>query len=269
VATGRELATLHGHTGHVFAVAFHSDGRRILSGGFEKVIKVWDVQRSLPISYRGHSGGWVTGAAFRRDGRAVATESDRWLLYLGQGRTVEKMKQLRKQTVVEKKYWDPDTGKELQYPGPPGTDTTFEPYSRWPGIVDAAFPTEIQATSPDGRRVAKVDWKNAPHDVQVIDAVTGRVEFTLVGHTHDVTCIAFSPKGRRIDATSFDRTVKLWDSETGLEVLTLRGHTAGVVCVSFSPDGLRLVSGDVDNTARVWDATLLPAGGLSADPPVP
>jgi WD40 repeat protein/serine/threonine protein kinase len=268
VATGRELATFYGHTGHVFAVAFHPDGRRILSGGIESVVKVWDVGLSRPIVTGGHSS-WVTGVAFRRDGRAIATESDLWLLYLGQRRTIEKMRELRKQTVVEKKYWDLDTGKEIPSPGPPGAVPAFGPYSRWPGVKDDAFPAEIQATSPDGQRVAKVDRANAPYDVRVIDAATGRLEFTLVGHTHEVTCIAFSPKGRRIATTSFDRTVKLWDSETGLEVLTLRGHTAGVVCVAFSPDGHRLVSGDVDSTARVWDAKPLAAGGLSADTPVP
>ena len=44
------------------------------------VVKVWDVRRSRPVIYRGHTGH-VTGAAFSRDGRLVATESDMKVVY--------------------------------------------------------------------------------------------------------------------------------------------------------------------------------------------
>jgi WD40 repeat protein len=227
------------------------------------VVKVWDVQLSRPIAYGGHSW-WVTGAAFRSDGSLVATESDNWLIKLGDGRTAKELKDLREEIKVKTKHWDPKTGDEVQ--PPPDADPTFEPYySRWAGWPDAAFPTAIQVTSPDRRLIAKVDRKDARNDVQVTDAVTGRVEFTLVGHTQDVACIAFSPDGRRIATASHDRTVKLWDAQTGMEVLTLRGHTASALCVAFSPDGYRLVSGSTDHTAQIWDARPLEAGGPSAD----
>jgi hypothetical protein len=94
--------------------------------------------------------------------------------------------------------------------------------------------------------------------VEVVEIETGQPLYTLTGHTADVTQIVFSPDGRRIATTSFDRTVKLWDTATGREVFTLRGHTAGVVTLVFSPDGHRIVSGGIDYAARVWDATPLP-----------
>ncbi len=59
---------------------------------------------------------------------------------------------------------------------------------------------------------------------------------TLIGHTAEVTGIAFSPDGRRIATASFDQTIKLWDTATGSEVLTFRA-TAGLLVLAFSPDG--------------------------------
>jgi WD40 repeat protein len=162
--------------------------------------------------------------------------------------------ELKKRTKLDTRLWDPDTGEEVRSAAAPGGDPAFGSFSRF---------QDLAVTSPDGRWIVKV----APfdvnaevpsgRDVQLIDAASGRVVLTLVGHTDGVSCVAFSPDGRRIATASMDRTVKLWDAETGQEVLTLRDHTATVTCVAFSPDGHRLVSGSIDQTARIWDATPL------------
>ena len=147
-----------------------------------------------------------------------------------------------------------DTGEQVAPPAAPGIDPDFGSFSRF---------QDLTVKSPDGRRVLKVNPYDVKaedqreQDVQVIDAASGRVVSTLVGHTDSLECVAISPDGRRIATASDDRTVKIWDAETGQEVLTLRDHTAAVTCVAFSPDGHRLVSGSIDHTARIWDATPL------------
>ena len=129
-------------------------------------------------------------------------------------------------------------------------------------------------TSPDGKLIVRV-WAGAverpmadrskdyaKNSVEVLDVKSGHVLHTLISHTAEVRGLAFSPDGRRIATSSWDRTIKLWDPDTGREVFTLRGHTAGLLVVAFSPDGHRLVSGGIDFTARVWDATPLPGDTL-------
>jgi WD40 repeat protein len=66
---------LAGHSGPVIAVAFSIDGRRLVSGGNDKTIKVWDAAMGTELlTLRGHRDG-VTCVAFSRDGRLLISGS--------------------------------------------------------------------------------------------------------------------------------------------------------------------------------------------------
>jgi hypothetical protein len=84
---------------------------------------------------------------------------------------------------------------------------------------------------------------------------------SISGHTAVVSCVSFSPDGRRLASGSWDQTVCVWRTPPEVSLppgdqvqLTLRGHTASVRSVSYSPDGRLLASAGGDKTVRVWDA---------------
>lgn len=83
--------------------------------------------------------------------------------------------------------------------------------------------------------------------------MTGQETLNLHGHTTPVSCVSFSPGGKRIVSGSEDDTAKVWDASTGQETLTLKGHTGFVMSVSFSSDGKRIISFSSDQTVKVWD----------------
>ena len=73
--TGALLRTFTEPRGQVWFVTTSPDGKRLLGGGTDRKIYVWDLRHfRLERAFEGHNGG-VTGLAFAPDGRHFASSS--------------------------------------------------------------------------------------------------------------------------------------------------------------------------------------------------
>ena len=71
----RECQVLHGHTGEVYAAAFHRDGRRLATGGRDRAVWLWDLKRGEEVArLQGHTK-LVFSLAFSPDGATLASGS--------------------------------------------------------------------------------------------------------------------------------------------------------------------------------------------------
>jgi WD40 repeat protein/tRNA A-37 threonylcarbamoyl transferase component Bud32 len=72
-------------------------------------------------------------------------------------------------------------------------------------------------------------------------------------YTFKVTCVRFSPDGRRLFAASASGRVDVYDVATGQNLGSWEGHSGPVRALAIQPDGKLLASGGEDRTIRLWE----------------
>ena len=144
--------------------------------------------------------------------------------------------------------------------------------------------------SPDGTRIASVDWGGhllvrgvngrAPRrlragrdlftvafhplggllatgsmdgTVSVFDLRTGEVQERFTANPGGTLFVTYSPGGRLLAAAGEDRTIHLLDASSYRTLARLTGHRGGVTSVSFDRGGKTLLSCGDDGTLRRWD----------------
>jgi WD40 repeat protein/class 3 adenylate cyclase len=209
LASGEIVAVLDGHEKQVSAVEFDPSGERVITAGYDGVLRVWrtgswnDPAEELVVD------GDAYGLEFTSDGRYLVAGFglDGYLSILD-GTTLENV-------------------------------ATINAHPEY--IQDVALIGNDRAISASGDATARA-WDIPPltnvHEQQAV--------FTLRGHTGGVLSVAVSPDRSLLATAGTDGLVKLWDAETGAELMTLFGHDRLAHTVTFSPDGrfIATASGD-------------------------
>jgi hypothetical protein len=144
---------LHKETLRVTTGAFSPDGRRVATGGFDRLAWIWDAATGELLSPPLRHRNVVSAAAFSPDGRLLATASG---MVIGPG--------------GEARVWDASSGEPVTPPL----------------LHDKAAEVEHVAFSPDGRRIASgardqtarvwelpIDDRPVPDLVRLAEAYSG------------------------------------------------------------------------------------------------
>jgi small GTP-binding protein len=236
----------------IYAYAFSLDGKRVLSGGRDNPMRMWDVEtgRCLRV-FEGHTNAIYSVALSADQHVALSGSSDMTMRLwdVGTGRCVRVFKghsdfvrsvalsadqrlALSGSGDMTMRLWDVETGHCV---------CTLEGHTA--GIRAVAW-------SSDQRRILSGADDNT---VRLWDVERGRCLRVLEGHTSVIRAVEWSVDQRLALSGSSDKTMRLWDVETGRCLYVLGGHKDGVHSVAWSADQRYALCADSDNTARLWD----------------
>jgi WD40 repeat protein len=223
------VRALKGHSEAVYAVAFSPDGKFVVTGSFDKTLKLWETATGKEVKTFGGPAGHqqlVLSVAVSPDGLTLASGS----------------------SDNTAKLWDVSAGNA------PAKSLSLPKY------VDAV------AFNPAGTLLATGCHDGT---VRLWDLAKGQQVRQINAHTTPmpdpaVYCLAWSPDGTQVASGGRDQSLKLWDATTGAAVREFqpykekdfeKGHRDPVFAVAFSPDGKLLASGSSDRTVKIWNVS--------------
>jgi len=199
-----------------------ADGQRVLAGGEDKTMLVWDMNTGDIVHSFESCSGTINGGAFSPDGRYIAG---------GFGALSEPTRGQCPENDLSIHLWDAETGELIRQ---------FEGHS------DAV--TRVQF-SPDGRWLLS---GSIDETLRLWDVETGAEIRRFDGHTGGVMSIDFSADGRSIASGASDGAIKVWDAESGDLLRQMTGHSGQVNQVYFANEDRNIWSSSDDGSLRLW-----------------
>ncbi|MFO0890131.1 MAG: protein kinase [Isosphaeraceae bacterium] len=236
----RKLRELKGHDDWIYALAFSPDGKELASGGWDKTIRVWNLESgTIRLSLDQHEGP-VTGLCYTRDGsRLISASSDHTVRFWSTGEGRELYVLRGHSRGVGALALSPDEG--LLATG--GEDHTLRiwAFSKEPPGITAGFGGWVSsvAFSPDNRKVA---LGSGDGTLTVQDAGSGSRLLAINPKSGWISGVAFSPDGTVLAASTEYRGVKQWDASTGRHLRDLAGLGDFTRALAYSPDGAMLAA---------------------------
>jgi WD40 repeat protein len=265
------------HGEYVRCALFAPDGKTLVTGGADGVIRCWEVPSGREVRrLQGHTG-WVIALALSPDGRMLASGGGPWdcslrLWDLGSGKKLRLLERKDQGDVAflafapdgktlyaardrEIGVWEVPAGRRLR---------TFRP------LADHAYAFSGLSLSPDGRTLAVTNCDcdgrkrfavldNPRGTLRLLDAHTGRVLRREAWEQKPLGPLAYAPDGRVL-AFQDRGEIRLWAADLGKEVGRVPTPETSSNAFAFSPDARTLaVAGYNGSSApyriRLWEVS--------------
>ncbi len=250
--------TINAHSDWVRCMNFTPDSEKLVSGSFDKTIKLWQLDTGKAIYTLEDRLKGVFALAVSPDGKLLASGS--WdekieLWNLETGTLLHNLSQ--HQASVRSLAIAPDSKTLISG----SFDQTIVLWSLPDGIVGKIIvdrePISAIALSADGTFLASTGDDGI---VKIWSLATGTKIAESSGNKHCIGSLAISPDSQTIAAGTVNGDMVLWqleNSESGQPhqlslSQTIKAHAGQINACVFSPDSQYAITGSVDGKAKVW-----------------
>jgi WD40 repeat protein/serine/threonine protein kinase len=257
----RVVIVLQGHSKAVVSGCISADGRYVLSGSFDKTLRLWEVATGRCLRTIAEHTGTVYSVCISEDGLLALSGADDGTLRLWE---VATGRLLRTFDGHAQRVSSVCLSEDVSYALSGSWDKTVRLWEVATGhclrtFVGHTDTVESVCLSADGRYALSgggkpplppsslpgawdEEWGDCT--VRLWDVASGDCLRTFSGHTHNVSFVCFSEDMRY--ALSGGGTLKLWELADGRCLRTTQGD-AGTVNGRYS------LSGGDDGTLRLWE----------------
>lgn len=256
---------LTGHTGAVNSIAYAPDGKTLITGGTDKLVKLWNPETGEAIA-RNFAGPTttVTGLDVSADGVHVAAASGptAFMWKLADGALVRK---LEPGGNVQRLKFSPDSTRLAL--GTSASQTTVYDVAaghllqRYLGHSGTIMSVNYGLEVPDGLPLLV----SGATDNKALVQTPSCLGYAKV-HEGPITAVAAAADGSKFYTVGEDKKVQSIATGSLQVIGTFAGSQAPQRAVVLSTDGKFLAAGGDDRTLRVWDTSSLAATGDAEKP---
>jgi WD40 repeat protein len=250
----------NGHTKKVGAVAWNHDESKIVSGSYDKTIKIWNGKTGeLLETLEGHPKG-VVSVSWNHDSSKILSGSEDGTINIWNGMTFGWLMTLKAGASLYSVSWNHDCSRISSASS--SDDIHGIRLRTWNAVTgDVPFPDLLL----NSKKIGCVSWNHdgsqllsgtQENNIKIWNAFTGELWKTLKGHTDLVTSASWNHDNTRVVSGSAGRdcTIKIWDVVTGVLLHTWKGHSHQIDSVVWNRDSSKILSGSWDKTIIIWNA---------------
>ncbi len=238
--------------GEVDGVAYSPDGRIVVTGTDDGVLRFWDSQTGSIVDQIEEFPNSIDRVAFDPEGRALllALSGDGARIYDIENRTIT-----HTLTGFNDGAWSVAWHPDREHVLTGGRDNVVRLWSRRTGGEVRRFEGHTDtvwdiALSPDGSQVLSA---SSDSSARIWNVQSGEEMLRFTENVGQVYSASWSVSGNWVATGANDGTVQIWDATTGdVRWHLTMGSNTSVWMTAFSPDGSELATGSGDGSVRVW-----------------